>query len=249
MVIYTLPPARVRSTQFLGALGNSVTEAQTILRDGWAYIAFAGTVPSSGLLRVPHNSVIIKVKDGGGTDRDFLVFGDSTDEISFGLRNTANRYWLSMQTGGFAFFFNSSNFLSFDNIRVSLKRDELRWANDLTGAMALVQNATSGAGQPLKVRAGGTSAAAAAGGALRLQAGRPGSGGAAGEVSIEGNRDDSTFDVAFRASTSGSAPTLAFYNTAPIAKPTVTGAKGGNAALTSLITALANLGLITDSTS
>lgn len=38
-----------------------------------------------------------------------------------------------------------------------------------------------------------------------------------------------------------------FYNAAPIAKPTVTGSKGGNAALASLLTALANLGLITDS--
>lgn len=42
---------------------------------------------------------------------------------------------------------------------------------------------------------------------------------------------------------------LGFYNTAPIAKPTVTGAKGGNAALTSLVTQLAALGLITDGTS
>lgn len=40
-----------------------------------------------------------------------------------------------------------------------------------------------------------------------------------------------------------------FYGAAPVAKPTVTGAKGGNAALASLITALANLGLITDGTS
>jgi hypothetical protein len=38
-----------------------------------------------------------------------------------------------------------------------------------------------------------------------------------------------------------------FNNTAPIARPTVTGAKGGNAALTSLLTALAAYGLITDS--
>ena len=36
---------------------------------------------------------------------------------------------------------------------------------------------------------------------------------------------------------------------APIAKPTVTGSRGANAALASLLTALANLGLITDSTS
>lgn len=39
-----------------------------------------------------------------------------------------------------------------------------------------------------------------------------------------------------------------FNNTAPISKPTVTGSRGGNAALASLLTALANYGLITDST-
>jgi len=42
---------------------------------------------------------------------------------------------------------------------------------------------------------------------------------------------------------------LAFYGTTPIAQPTVTGSKGGNAALTSLMTALANLGLVINSTS
>lgn len=39
---------------------------------------------------------------------------------------------------------------------------------------------------------------------------------------------------------------LAFFNGSPTAKQTVTGAKGGNAALASLLTALANYGLITD---
>ena len=42
---------------------------------------------------------------------------------------------------------------------------------------------------------------------------------------------------------------LGFYNTAPAAKPTVTGSRGGNAALASLLTALAGLGLLTNSTS
>ena len=41
---------------------------------------------------------------------------------------------------------------------------------------------------------------------------------------------------------------LSFYGAAPTAKPTVAGSKGGNAALASLLTALATLGLITDST-
>lgn len=41
---------------------------------------------------------------------------------------------------------------------------------------------------------------------------------------------------------------VGFYNTAPAAKPTVSGSRGGNAALASLLTALAGLGLLTDST-
>lgn len=41
---------------------------------------------------------------------------------------------------------------------------------------------------------------------------------------------------------------LGFFDAAPVIKQTATGSKGGNAALGSLLTALANLGLITDST-
>lgn len=46
---------------------------------------------------------------------------------------------------------------------------------------------------------------------------------------------------------SGHGAALGFYATAPVAKPTVTGSRGANAALASLLTALANLGLLTDS--
>lgn len=38
-----------------------------------------------------------------------------------------------------------------------------------------------------------------------------------------------------------------FFGATPVVKPTVTGSKGANAALTSLLTALANLGILTDS--
>lgn len=41
---------------------------------------------------------------------------------------------------------------------------------------------------------------------------------------------------------------IGFHAATPIAKPTVTGSRGGNAALASLLTALADYGLITDST-
>jgi hypothetical protein len=43
--------------------------------------------------------------------------------------------------------------------------------------------------------------------------------------------------------------TAGFYGATPTTKPTVTGSRGGNAALASLLAALATLGLITDSTS
>ena len=42
---------------------------------------------------------------------------------------------------------------------------------------------------------------------------------------------------------------VGFYNTAPQTKPTVTGSRAGNAALADLLTELATLGLITDSSS
>ena len=43
--------------------------------------------------------------------------------------------------------------------------------------------------------------------------------------------------------------TVGFYNTTPATKQTVTGSRGGNAALASLLTALSTIGLITDSSS
>lgn len=51
-----------------------------------------------------------------------------------------------------------------------------------------------------------------------------------------------------RVETDGTQALLGMYGAAALAKQTVTGSKGANAALASLITALANLGLITDST-
>jgi hypothetical protein len=41
---------------------------------------------------------------------------------------------------------------------------------------------------------------------------------------------------------------IGFYNATPATKPTVTGSRGGNAAVANLLTALAALGLILDST-
>jgi len=68
-------------------------------------------------------------------------------------------------------------------------------------------------------------------------------------------RPKGTGTIRLRGGTAGTAQVqvndtgLGFFSGTPIAKPTVTGSRGGNAALQSLLTQLANLGLITDSSS
>ena len=47
----------------------------------------------------------------------------------------------------------------------------------------------------------------------------------------------------------GASNQIGFYGTTKVAKQTVTGSRGSNAALASLLTALSNIGLITDSSS
>jgi hypothetical protein len=69
----------------------------------------------------------------------------------------------------------------------------------------------------------------------------PGAGAIPGSIKLQ----DSLSAIKFETNDTG----IGFYATAPIAKPTITGSRGGNVALASLLTELANLGLITDSTS
>lgn len=64
--------------------------------------------------------------------------------------------------------------------------------------------------------------------------------------------DDQTAGATVYAIKTGAGPIsfgdkIGFFGAAPLSKPTVTGSKGGNAALASLLTALAAYGLITDS--
>jgi hypothetical protein len=56
-------------------------------------------------------------------------------------------------------------------------------------------------------------------------------------------------DAPFGAGHTLTGSTAGFFGATPVAKPTVTGSRGGNAAVASLLTALANLGLITDGSS
>jgi hypothetical protein len=67
------------------------------------------------------------------------------------------------------------------------------------------------------------------------------------EVILRTDDSAGTSQNHLRVGTNATGTAVGFHSTAPIAKPTVTGSRGGNAALASLLTALANYGLITDS--
>jgi len=57
-----------------------------------------------------------------------------------------------------------------------------------------------------------------------------------------------TLNTIFSAVIDAGVPKIALFNGTPAAKPTITGSRGGNTALTSLLTGLASLNIITDST-
>ena len=110
---------------------------------------------------------------------------------------------------------------------------EDRTSLEVTCGLIRADDQTSGTGPDLTVRAADSSGIGSVGGDLVLSAG---SASTDGVVNITSDLDhDGT--------------NLGFYGTAPVAKPTVTGSRGGNAALASLLTALASQGLITDSSS
>jgi hypothetical protein len=77
--------------------------------------------------------------------------------------------------------------------------------------------------------------------------------GGLGGSTIDLNGSDVTIEITqghgIDISAVGGSVGMGFFNASPVVKPTVAGSRGGNAALASLITALANLGLVADSTS
>ena len=69
-----------------------------------------------------------------------------------------------------------------------------------------------------------------------------------GGVSISAYDNNTISLVAVSGSLKVNTANLGFYNATPVAKQTVTGSKGGNAAVASIMAALVALGLVTDST-
>lgn len=209
--------------------------ALNITTTGYVGLATAGNLPTNGNLRFPNggfasaktstaaNAVIFQLTGG-----DTLVFGDST--IPTIVNGSANEARVNN---------NAIYQLSAGQMRLTVSA--LTWGVSVTTPGHFQESVTSAAatGATRTDHAqDATGTGATVGGAFVV---RPGSGATGGAYVIQtgGGADR------IRINDTG----MGFFAATPAAKPTVTGSRGGNAALASLLTALATLGLLTDSSS
>lgn len=121
------------------------------------------------------------------------------------------------------------------------------WFGAGNGFLWKAQNAAPGsglAGGDIGYQAGNGRAAGGTGGTAFLQAG--GNPDSASDRGVAELRDSGGNAVVSVGGPNGNA--LSFFGGVPDTQPTITGSRGGNAALASLLTELANLGLIVDGT-
>lgn len=223
-----------------------------------------GVAPSWGKIGLTtHVSGTLAVSNGGTGAATFTanrsLWGNGTSAISddsgFTRTGAAGRYLFGvaddglnkLQTTSFAAtsIVIGSSGISTPNAFVDLilttptvSGADTAPAINMTGGLAL----GSGDGGTCNFSGGGA-LGAGVGGSFAFTAGT--GGGANGELYFVTGLGAIALEIA----DNGAATTMGFFGASPVGKPNVTGSRGGNAALASLCTALANLGLITNSTS
>lgn len=208
-----------------------------------------GPYATTGLIRAGYPATLIVSKDNGGNDRVHLSYGvGGTNQLDVGSGTGVTRIVGANSATDAIYLYSLGTPLCIWGTGIMDTRvPEWRFVST-TAALIRHQNAASGSGSPFRIRARGSTGAGNAGSDLYLEGGRSGAGGAPGGVALFGNRDDSTFDEGFRVGSSGSAAQISYFGGTLATKQTVTGSKGANAALTSLMTALVAYGFVTDST-
>lgn len=201
-----------------------------------------GSLPTVGTLRLAYGATCygLGVSPGFGNFKLF-EWGVGAANNNLGLGDTANTSTI-VQSGGAVHAQIGATVRS----TVTATTFEVRVAAIQFGAVGVTapafkmadETANSATGQPVTFTGQACTGTTSTGGAVILK-GTAGTS-AEGEVSIQSSGGTKWF----RSNATG----FAFHNTAPVAKPTVTGSRGGNVALGDALTKLASLGLLTDST-
>lgn len=227
------------------------------------------TAQEGGMLA---NSGVIGLQDVSGVAELFYVDENGTQTQLTGTSRTLEATAYKMPTDGAGDIGETSdkrpaNIYTQTKIEVA---STLKLENQLVSSTATLKLA---ADKDSTTTLGESAAATTAAGSTDIVAPQGTATGTGGSVNItsgaggatSGNSGDVNIDVgAITSGTQGvvnlgvtdasainigrSGQSLGFFGTTATTKPTVTGSRGGNAALASLLTSLANLGLITDST-
>ncbi len=206
-----------------------------LLNLGSTAIRLGSSPSSNGQIRASNNQVIIGGKTSGAVSFDLLKHtsqnyveirgGASGRGVNFG--DTVARVEASEKV-----YFYSPGELSFYQTNLLIRHE----------------GDTNASSRTTELQGADSSGAGNAGGTLYISGGAPGSGGTPGTCHLVGRRNGGTKDTAFSWDTNGSAARMSFYGGSLTAKLTISGASGGNAAVQSIATQLAAVGLFTNST-
>lgn len=211
----------------------------------------------------------------GAIDQKLLAWDSSVPRLEIGQNNyITSAIWLS--SANIQLRVGTNSILQATNGIVSLSVANFQFDGGLNGIISITTGSGGGAtGSDLTVRGQNESGSTATGGIFTAHGGDATGGGGTGGAAVfrggdatGGSGTRTGGNVTYRPGSGANAgglldiqngagtsrikindTGLGFFAATPIGKPTVTGSRGGNAALASALAELANLGLITDSSS
>lgn len=221
--------------------GNTVSGGMHLMHDLAGVVADTGIVfTSAGMLEMtaPGSQSVatagaIRFRTNAGP---VMSARNSANTQNINFAECLNNTWYlgsSQVTGGFvieAGTLGSPTALQLENVNV-------------------VRLTDSNTAQTLWMRGRSALSANANGSPFQLSGGAPNGSGTPGELKLGWDNSAAAFQENLRLGSDGSAAMTGFFGATPAVKPTVTGSRGGNAALADLLTELATLGLLTDSSS
>lgn len=229
-------------------VSGNVSGGSNVIIEGTDELQFSIT-PGTGLVRIADALRFV----ANGTDALFL--NDVVLRIESGVElelDTNPGPAVIRGTDALAFYDAADQVLELTNSDVSVNVNTVQWESTVASPMLTQVTQTAGAGRQLTIRAQAGQAGVGVGGNLLLQSG---TGTTSGNVLLRPNSGSGSNGAVIIQQATGptavitAGPTgLAFWNGTQANRPSITGSRGGNAALASLLTALDSMGLITNNT-
>lgn len=267
---YTWNYALVRNPDVSSAVGDRIAgskiapdfSAQDITTTGnwlatsgfvrWGVASGSGTgvrsAASTGDMRLPRGGWTMWGRNNLDNGDALLIQWDSVNgRIVLGDSSNLSTGYIYMQSGLIQLRVGTNSILEATSTKVQPQVSAISWGPTIPTAPTITQDDTtagSGTGKPMLLRAQSCTGATSTGGALDVGPGAGSSVGGLGRL-MSGGTTPGGGSARFSWNNTG----LSFFGATCAAKPTITGSRGGNAALASLLTELATLGLITDGTS